>query len=68
MRLSVIVKPNSGKQEIEKISENEFRVYLKSLPENGKANLELIRLLKRKFGNCRIVSGKSSRKKVVEVL
>ncbi|MDO8467897.1 MAG: DUF167 domain-containing protein [Nanoarchaeota archaeon] len=69
MILSIKVKPSSGKQEIEKISESEFKVYLKSHPENNKANEELIKLLKKHFGakEVKIRSGKTSKKKLVEI-
>lgn len=68
MRLKIKVKSNSGRQEIEKISEEEYKVFLKSSPEDNKANNELIKLLKKKFKrDIKIVSGLSSRKKVVEI-
>ena len=66
MRLNIKVVPNSGRQDFD---EESGKVYLKKLPEGGKANLELVKFLKKHFGkNVRIVSGLSSRKKVVEVV
>ena len=42
---------------------------LKSLPEENKANIELLKILKRYFKrDVSISSGHTSRKKVVEVL
>jgi uncharacterized protein (TIGR00251 family) len=68
MRININVKPRSGKQEIKKISETDYRVFLKSLPEENKANIELMKLLKKEFKkDIKIVSGKTSRKKVVEI-
>ncbi len=68
MKVFVSVKPNSGKQEVEKISESEFKVYLKSAAKEGKANMELLKVLQKYFGKeVKIKSGKSSRKKIVEV-
>lgn len=68
MKINVVVKPNSGKSEVEKISKDSFKVYLKSAPENNKANIELLKVLKKYFKKdvcfCR---GLSSRKKVLEV-
>jgi len=67
MRIKIKVKANSGRQEIIKDNE-EYRIYLKSPPENNKANIELIQLLKRYFGKpVRIISGFTSRKKVIEL-
>jgi hypothetical protein len=68
MIINVKVKPNSGKQEVEKVEEI-YVVKLKSVPEDGKANLELMKILRRYFGKeIRIKSGFTSRKKIVEVL
>ena len=80
MKIKIKVKPNSGRQEIvEKEKEKndldknkekykEYVVYLKSIPENNKANLELIKLLKRYFKKeVKIVSGFNSRNKMVDI-
>jgi uncharacterized protein (TIGR00251 family) len=68
MIIKIKVKPSSGRQEIEKISKDEYKVWLKSPPEDGKANGELLKLLKKEFGfSVKIKSGKTSRNKVVEV-
>ena len=54
------------------LSGDEIAISIKSEPERGKANRELIRKLAAHFGisedRVRIVSGLSSRKKIVEVL
>ena len=67
MKIKVKVKPNSGKQNVEK-KDDFYLVKLKSAPENNKANLELIKILKKHFKKKIIIkSGFSSRNKVVEV-
>jgi len=67
MNINIKVKPNSGEQSIEK-KENLYLVKLKSSPENNKANLELVKLLKKYFKkNVKIKSGFTSRNKIVEV-
>lgn len=67
MILKVKVKPNSKKQEIEK-KEGFYLVHLKSFPKNNKANMELIKLLKKHFKKkVKIKSGFTSRIKVVEL-
>ncbi len=69
MLINVKVKPNSGKQEVEKLSLEEYKVYLKSRAENNKANLELVRLLEKYFkGEVKIIRGKTSHKKIIEVI
>ena len=68
MKLKIKVKPNSGEQSVEKKGD-EFIVKLKSAPENNKANLELVKVLKKYFGKeVKIKSGFTSRRKIVEVL
>jgi len=69
MIININVKPNSRKAEIEKIDDGNYIIKLKSSPENNKANLELIKILKKYFEKeVKIKSGFTSRKKVVEVL
>ncbi len=68
MRIYVKVKPSSGRQEIVREGEN-YTVYLKSLPEDNKANVELVKLLHNYFkAPVRIKSGLTSRNKIVEIL
>ena len=82
MFVKVKVKLSSGKQypkhpkgceghkEIQKISEKEYKIYLKSQAENNKANMELLKLLQKYFNtkDIKIKTGFSSRNKLVEVL
>lgn len=69
MIINVNVKPNSGEQSIEKNGTG-YSVRLKSPPKDGKANTELIKLLKRHFNakEVKIKSGFTSRKKTVEII
>ena len=68
MKLKIKVKPNSRKQEIIKISPEEYKVFLKSPPENNQANIELVKLLSKYFKSpVRIVRGIKSRDKIAEV-
>ena len=48
MKIKIKVKTNSREPKIEK-KENFYLVSLKSVPENNKANLELVKLLKKYF-------------------
>lgn len=68
MKLKVKVKPNSSKEEIVRINEKEYLVYLKKPAQEGKANLELLKLLKKHFKQpAKIKSGFNSREKIVEI-
>ncbi|HEY7733520.1 MAG TPA: DUF167 domain-containing protein [Nitrososphaera sp.] len=69
VRYSVSVRFSS--EEKLTVSGSEITISLKSAPERGRANAELMKRLSKHFnvdrGRIRIVSGFSSRKKVVEV-
>lgn len=71
MILKVKVKPNSRKQEIEKINDNDYKINLKSKAEDNKANIELLKLLKKYFkvdsNNINILKGLRSRNKIIEI-
>lgn len=70
MRYMVNVKPSAGAGEV-RVDGDEIHVSLKSPPEKGRANAELVKRLAKEFGvspdRVRIVSGLSSRKKIVEI-
>ncbi|WP_193193469.1 DUF167 domain-containing protein [Nostoc sp. MG11] len=71
MQKEVKVKPNSKQQKIEEQPDGSLIVYLKSLPVDGKANEELIKLLAEKFdvskSYIQIKIGLSSRQKIIEI-
>ena len=68
MIINVKVMPNSGREEIQKISGKEYRVYLKKPAFDNKANMELITLLRKHFkSQIKIIKGTKSRNKVVEI-
>ena len=70
MKLQVKVKPNSRTEEVSQESDS-LIVRVKEPPREGKANLAVIELLAEHFGvpqsQVRILSGLSSRNKIVEV-
>lgn len=68
MILEVKVKTNSKSQEVLTKGQNKYLVYLKNSPEDNKANLELIKLLKKKFNReIKILRGKTSKNKIIKV-
>jgi uncharacterized protein len=71
MQKKVKVKPNSKQQKIVEQPDGTLTVHLKSLPVDGKANEELIKLLAEQFDvpkSCiRIKSGLASRQKLIEI-
>jgi uncharacterized protein (TIGR00251 family) len=68
MKINIKLHPNSSKEEIIKLKEKDYDVWLKEKPIDGKANSELTKALKKYFKkDVRIIKGFKSRKKVVEV-
>lgn len=65
--LKVKVFPGRGKFEITKVEDAQIRISLKSQPEGGKANSELLRGLERllRVSRSKLIQGRSSRYKVV---
>ena len=71
MKIEIKVLPNLGKQKIILDKNNCIKIYLKSAPEKGYANRELIKFLSKKLGitknDIEILQGRSSRKKLLEI-
>lgn len=63
--------PNSSKEKIEKIDEENYLVCVKEPPTKGIANQRIRLILSRYFGvtpeNVRIISGIRSRRKKIEI-
>lgn len=72
MLLTVHVKPGAKTSEItEWLDENTLKMAIAALPEKGKANKEVIRVLAREFGLApsliEIVRGKTTRIKQIRI-
>lgn len=71
MKIVVKAKPNSHEEKVTKISDTEFIVSVKEPPIKNLANKTIIKVLADHFGTAqsriRIVSGRISRQKVVEI-
>jgi len=66
--IKIKVKPGSKIQEIKK-EEGKYIVKLKSRAEDNKANLELVKVLKKHFKTeVKIKSGFNSRNKIIEII
>ena len=72
MKIFVSIKPNAKINKVEKTDESHFKVWVKESPVDGKANLALMKALAGYFdiapSRIEIVSGHSSKKKVVEMI
>ena len=72
MKINVKAKPNSKQEKIEKIDEQNYIVSVKEPPEKGKANNAIKNALALYFktgsSNIKIISGYTSRNKIIEIL
>lgn len=68
MIIEVQVKPQQREEKIIKESEKKYTVYLKAPAHEGKANEALLKLLKKYLKKqCRIKSGATSKRKLIEI-
>ena len=71
-RIYVKAVPKAGKNQVKKVAENEYKVWITATPERGKANKVLLKLLAEYFGvsksNVQLVAGQTARIKIVDVL
>ena len=71
MKIIIKVKPASKEDKIERVDEMNYRVWVKALPINGKANAALITLLAAHFDIApslvEIISGHMAKTKVVQI-
>ncbi|MBS3138594.1 YggU family protein [Candidatus Woesearchaeota archaeon] len=67
--LEVKVVPNASKTENVSIENNIVKVRIAAPPDKNKANVELLKFLKKEFGlKFKIKSGATSREKVLELV
>ncbi len=71
MKISAKIKTKSKIEKVEKNGDGIFLVYVKEVPEKGKANSAIIKLLAGYFkttrANVKIVGGLTSKKKIIEI-
>ncbi len=72
MKLTIIAHPNSKNPRIEKDSMDVIHVYVKELPQEGKANRAVIKALanhlKIKKTQIFLIRGEKSKNKVLEII
>jgi len=68
MKLKIKVHANSSKEKIRKINDGNYEVWLKEKAVDDKANVRLLKVLKRYFGKeVKIKSGFMSKNKIIEL-
>ncbi len=72
IKIFIKARPNSKHESIKKLSETNFEICVKEPPIKGRANAAIIMALakhfKVPFSAVRIISGHTSRQKVVEIV
>lgn len=70
-RISLKVKPGAKVQRIEKLSADEFRLWIRSPAREGRANEEVIKLLSEYLDIAKsritIIRGQKSRDKIIDI-
>lgn len=71
MKIFIKARPSSKNESIKKLDENNFEICVKEPPVKGQANAAIIMALakhfKVPFSSVKIVSGYTSRQKIVEI-
>jgi len=68
MKIRIKIHPHSSREKIIKTNEREFEIWIKEPAEKNKANIGLIKFLKKCFKkDVKLVSGFKSKNKVVEI-
>ncbi len=71
MKISVKAKPSAREEKIVKLSDDSFEVSVKEPPIQGRANRAILNALAKYFNaplfKIRIVSGHTSRQKIIEI-
>ncbi len=72
MRIYLKVIPKSSQNKIKKIARNEYKAWVTVVPEKGKANIAVIKLLAKHFkiskNQVNIVGGKTARIKIIDIV
>ena len=72
MRIYIKVIPKSSQRKVEKMDDGTYKVWVTVVPEKGKANQEVVKLLAKYFqvskSQITILSGKTAKVKLVEIL
>jgi uncharacterized protein (TIGR00251 family) len=68
VRIRVTVKTNARENRVERVGDDEYVVSVKAAPKRGRANAALLNVLSKHFGGqARILTGFTSRHKVIEI-
>ena len=67
-KIKIKIHPKSSKEEIKRINDDAYEIWIGEKAENNRANLSVVKALKKYFNSeIRIISGFKSRNKIVEI-
>ncbi|MDD5738817.1 MAG: DUF167 domain-containing protein [Candidatus Pacebacteria bacterium] len=71
MKVNIKVKTKAKQEKVVEMGNNNFEVHVKQLPEQGKANIAVIKILAKYFkipqNNIKILAGKTNSRKIAEI-
>ena len=71
-RINIKVITRAKKEELQKLSEDSYRIKVSTPPEKGKANKRIIEILDKELGvkkrGIKIISGETTNRKIIEIL
>lgn len=71
MKIFVKVKPKADEEKVMKLSDTNFKIWVKEPPEKGRANRAVVRVLADYFNtgqsSIKIISGSTSKLKIIEI-
>lgn len=72
MKIRVHVSPRSSRNQVSKLENGGYKIFLTAAPVDGKANSSLIKLLSDYFdvgkSKIKIVRGETNKNKIIEIL
>lgn len=72
MKIRVLVKLKTKTGKIEKMGENNFKIWVKEAPVEGRANQAIVKMVADYFGitpsRVAIISGRTAKNKIIEIL
>ncbi|MEK7104037.1 MAG: DUF167 domain-containing protein [Patescibacteria group bacterium] len=71
MKITIKVKTKAKKEKVVEIGDNNFEVWVKQLPEKGKANEAIVKIVAKYFktpqNSVKIIAGKNNSRKIIEI-
>lgn len=71
MKIEVKVRPNAGREFVEKCEDGTYKVWVRETPQKGSANKAVLKALAGELGvapaRLRVVTGSTSSRKIIEV-